>query len=201
MLRRLIFLLAAVLVFGCSTQKEAEKTEEVGMKNTKVLFSTSLGDFEVELFDKEAPETVKNFTAYVESGFYNGTVFHRVIPDFMAQGGGFTEDFEHKEGSAPIKNEASNGLKNERGTIAMARTNDPHSATSQFFINYVDNHFLDFASETPQGWGYAVFGKVTSGMDVVDKMAEIPTGSGGFFRTDVPQTPIVIKKAEIIKKK
>lgn len=201
MLRKLIFLLAAVLVFGCSTQKEADKTEEVEMKNTKVLFSTNLGDFEVELFDKESPETVKNFLGYVKSGFYEGTVFHRIIPGFMAQGGGFTENLEQKEGNAPIKNEASNGIKNERGTIAMARTNDPHSATSQFFINYVDNYFLDYAAETPQGWGYAVFGKVTKGMEIVDAMADVPTGSGGFFRSDVPQTSIVIKKVKVIKKK
>ncbi|QAR32528.1 peptidyl-prolyl cis-trans isomerase [Geovibrio thiophilus] len=201
MLRKLILLLAAVLVFGCSTQKEADKTEEVGMKNTKVLFSTSLGDFEVELYDNESPETVKNFLGYVKSRFYDGTVFHRVIPGFMAQGGGFTEDLEPKEGNAPIKNEASNGIKNERGTIAMARTNDPHSASSQFFINYTDNYFLDYAAETPQGWGYAVFGKVTKGMEIVDAMADVPTGSGGFFRSDVPQTSIVIKKVKMIKKK
>lgn len=200
MRHKLIFLLAAVLIFGCGTGKEADKTEEVNMKNTKVLFSTNLGDFEVELFDKEAPETVKNFLSYVESGFYEGTVFHRVIPGFMAQGGGYTEDLEDKDGGEPIRNEASNGLKNERGTIAMARTNNPHSATSQFFINYVDNYFLDYVSETPQGWGYAVFGKVTKGMEVVDEMAKIPTGSSGYFGSDVPQKPIVIKSVKIIKK-
>jgi peptidyl-prolyl cis-trans isomerase B (cyclophilin B) len=159
-----------------------------------------MGEIELELFDKEAPITVKNFVAYVKAGHYDGTIFHRVIPDFMAQGGGYTAEFEQKETNETIQNEANNGLKNERGTIAMARTNFPHSASSQFFINLVNNHFLDFVSETPQGWGYAVFGKVTKGMEVVDEMAKIPTSGAAFFRSDVPVTTIVIEKAEVMKK-
>lgn len=210
MLRKIVLLLALAVLFGCSTQqeqasqeteKQVTKTEEdAEMKNTKVLLTTNLGEIEIELFDKEAPVTVKNFVSYVKSGFYDGTVFHRVIPDFMAQGGGYTEDFGQKETNETIQNEANNGIKNERGTIAMARTNFPHSASSQFFINLVDNHFLDFVSETPQGWGYAVFGKVTKGMEVVDEMAKVPTGSAAFFRSDVPVTNIIIEKAVVVSK-
>lgn len=199
MLRKMVFLLAFTVLFACSSQQKT-KTEEVEeMKNTKVLITTNLGQIELELNDKEAPKSVKNFVDYVNAGFYNGTIFHRVIDGFMAQGGGYTADFEDKETNESIDNEANNGLKNVRGTIAMARTNFPHSASSQFFINLVDNHFLDFTSETSQGWGYAVFGKVTKGMEVVDEMAKIPTGSGGFFRSDVPTTNVVIEKAEVIK--
>lgn len=164
-------------------------------KNPTVTLKTSLGDVVLKLDEEKAPVTVKNFLTYVKEGHYDGTIFHRVIPDFMAQGGGFDQSFKQKTTHAPIKNEADNGLKNKRGTIAMARTSDPNSATAQFFINYKDNSFLDYSSPTMQGWGYGVFGEVVEGMDVVDKMAKVPTGSGGPMPTDVPKTPIIIEKA------
>lgn len=162
-----------------------------------VKLQTSLGDIVIKLDKEKAPVTVENFLAYVKDGQYDGTIFHRVIPGFMAQGGGFTEKWDQKPTKAPIKNEADNGLLNKRGTIAMARTSDPQSATAQFFINYADNAFLDYKSPTPSGWGYAVFGEVVQGMDVVDKMATVPTGRGGPMPTDVPKTPIVIQKATV----
>ena len=164
---------------------------------SKVKLTTSLGEIVIQLDSEKAPISVKNFLTYAKEGFYDGTIFHRVIPGFMAQGGGFTPDFQQKTVHAPIKNEADNGLKNTRGTLAMARTPDPDSATAQFFINYKDNASLDHTSPTPNGWGYAVFGKVIEGMDVVDAMAKAPTGSRGPHQ-DVPQTDIVIEKAEII---
>lgn len=160
----------------------------------RVVITTSEGDIVVELDREKAPATVENFLSYVDREFYSGTIFHRVIPKFMAQGGGFTEGFEQKPTSKPIRNEADNGLRNLRGTIAMARTSDPHSATAQFFINTVDNGFLDHTSPTPNGWGYAVFGRVVEGMDVVDRIEAIPTGRGGPFPRDVPRTMIVIEK-------
>jgi cyclophilin family peptidyl-prolyl cis-trans isomerase len=165
---------------------------------TQVKLETSLGTIVLRLDAAKAPVSTENFIRYVTSGRYDGTIFHRVIPGFMAQGGGFSEDFKQKPTSAPIKNEADNGLKNKRGTIAMARTSDPHSASAQFFINYVDNGFLDYKSSTAQGWGYTVFGEVTDGMEVVDQMAKVPTGSGGPMPTDVPKTPIVIQKATVV---
>jgi peptidyl-prolyl cis-trans isomerase B (cyclophilin B) len=164
----------------------------------QVKLQTSLGDVVIKLNAAKAPVSVENFLSYVKDGHYDGTIFHRVIPGFMAQGGGFTEKWAQKPTKAPIKNEADNGLKNTRGTIAMARTSDPQSATAQFFINYADNAFLDYKSATPQGWGYAVFGEVVEGQEVVDKMATIPTGSGGPMPTDVPKTPIVIQKATVL---
>lgn len=164
----------------------------------QVKLQTSLGDVIIKLNATKAPVSVENFLSYVKDGHYDGTIFHRVIPGFMAQGGGFTEKWAQKPTKAPIKNEADNGLKNTRGTLAMARTSDPQSATAQFFINYADNAFLDYKSATPQGWGYAVFGEVVEGQDVVDKMATIPTGSGGPMPTDVPKTPIVIQKATVV---
>jgi len=164
---------------------------------TKVKMTTSLGAFVIELDNAKAPVSSANFADYVKSGFYDGTIFHRVIPGFMAQGGGFDTSFNQKATKAPIKNEADNGLKNDRGTIAMARTNDPNSATAQFFINYKDNGFLNHSSPTPSGWGYAVFGKVVEGMEVVDEMAKQPTGNRGMHQ-DVPKTDIVIEKAEIV---
>lgn len=154
---------------------------------------TSLGDIKVDLNRTKAPKTVENMLSYIKEGFYKDSVFHRVIKDFMIQGGGFTKDLKHKSTHPPIHNEADNGLKNIRGSIAMARTSDPHSATSQFFINHVDNHFLDHTTPTFRGWGYAVFGKVTAGMDVVDKIANLPTGSGGPFGRDVPKPLVIIK--------
>ncbi|MGR9035044.1 MAG: peptidylprolyl isomerase [Gammaproteobacteria bacterium] len=166
-------------------------------ESPKVKLTTSLGAVVIQLNAEKAPVSTANFLTYVNEGFYNGTIFHRVIKDFMAQGGGFDAGFTQKTTHAPIKNEADNGLKNKRGTIAMARTSDPNSATAQFFINYKDNGFLNHTSPTPSGWGYAVFGEVIEGMDVVDAMASQPTGNRGMHQ-DVPKTDIVIEKAEII---
>ena len=161
----------------------------------RVRLTTTFGDIVIELNRDKAPKSVDNFLAYVQEGYYDGTIFHRVIDGFMIQGGGFTADFVKKPTHAPIDNEADNGLKNVRGSVAMARTNVPNSATSQFFINVVDNDFLNYQSPTPRGWGYAVFGNVVEGMDVVDKIRHTPTGSGGPFRQDVPRTTISIDKA------
>lgn len=174
-----------------ATEKKMSDTQ------TKVKLTTSLGAVTIQLDNAKAPVSAANFADYVKSGFYNGTIFHRVIPGFMAQGGGFDASFNQKETKTPIKNEADNGLKNKRGTLAMARTNDPNSATAQFFINYKDNSFLDHTSPTPSGWGYAVFGEVIEGMDVVDAMAKQATGNRGGHQ-DVPKTDIVIEKAEIV---
>lgn len=157
-----------------------------------VLLSTSLGDIEVELDPQHAPVSTQNFLAYVDSGFYNGVSFHRVIPGFMVQTGGFTADLQQKNARAPIKNEADNGLRNQRGSLAMARTRDVDSATSQFFINLTDNAFLDHGS---RDFGYAVFGKVVRGMEVVDKIASVPTGNRGMMQ-DVPQQPLLINSAK-----
>ena len=156
-----------------------------------VKIQTNFGDISLELFEKEAPITTKNFLDYVKAGFYKGTLFHRVIPGFMIQGGGMDQDFNQKKTNAPIKNEATNQISNARGTIAMARTGVVDSATSQFFINLVDNDFLDFRAPTPQYFGYCVFGKVVSGMEVVDKIANVATGSRGMHR-DVPVEDVVI---------
>lgn len=167
--------------------------------NPRVELTTSQGDIVLELYPKAAPDTVANFLRYVDDGFYEGTVFHRVINGFMIQGGGFDADLKQKDTRAPIRNEADSGLRNERGTIAMARTGDPHSATAQFFINLVRNRSLDHTGKTPRGWGYAVFGKVVDGMDTVERIATVPTGSGridgGPRVRDVPRTPVVIEKA------
>ena len=162
----------------------------------KILMDTSLGTITLELDEERAPETVRNFAEYARSGHYDGTIFHRVIDGFMIQGGGFTKDMNQKTTRAPIRNEAANGLKNKRGTIAMARTSLVDSATSQFFINLVDNAFLDFRSPTPQGFGYAVFGVVTDGMDVVDAIAKVKTGFRGPHQ-NVPDEPVVIKKVTV----
>lgn len=161
---------------------------------------TSQGKIVIELNAEKAPKSVANFLQYAREGFYNGTIFHRVIPGFMIQGGGFDEKMNQKPTRAPIENEAANGLKNKRGTIAMARTNDPHSATAQFFINHVDSDFLDFRSPSGSGWGYAVFGQVKEGMEVIDKIAKVPTGNAGFHQ-NVPQTPIVIQSVKILSEK
>ncbi len=163
-----------------------------------VQFETSMGVIKFELYPDKAPVTVKNFLAYVRDGHYDGTVFHRVIRDFMIQGGGFTKEMKEKGTKyPPIKNEADNGLKNGRGTIAMARTSVVDSATAQFFINTVNNDFLDHRSKSPQGYGYAVFGKVIEGMDVVDKIRAVPTGTAGMHQ-DVPKQPVVILKATVV---
>ena len=162
----------------------------------KATIETSMGSITVELDDEKAPVTVKNFLDYAASGHYDGTIFHRVIDGFMIQGGGFTKAMDQKPTKAPIKNEAANGLTNKRGTIAMARTMVVDSATSQFFINLVNNDFLNFRAPTPQYYGYAVFGKVTDGMDVVDKIAKVKTGFAGPHQ-NVPEEPIVIKKVHV----
>lgn len=161
----------------------------------QVLMQTNLGDIKLELDQEKAPATVENFVSYAKEGFYEGTVFHRVIRDFMIQGGGFGEDLARKNTRQAIRNEAKNGLKNLRGTIAMARTSMPHSATSQFFINHQDNASLDYPSR--DGWGYCVFGRVIEGMDIVDKIAEQPVGNANRMQ-NVPTNPIIIKKVTII---
>ena len=166
--------------------------------NPKVQLNTNMGSIVLELNRDKAPNTVDNFVQYVTDKFYDGTVFHRVIDGFMIQGGGFTQNLQKKTTRAPIKNEADNGLKNDDGTIAMARTNDPHSATAQFFINVKDNDFLNYRSATARGWGYAVFGKVIEGMDVVKKIKSVPTGASGPFRRDVPRSPVVIESAVLL---
>lgn len=193
MLKRFIYaLILGLFLAGGAFAAEA--------KNPVVLIETSQGNVKVELFQKEAPISVKNFLDYAKSGFYNGTIFHRVIPNFMIQGGGFGQDLVPKPTKAPIKNEAANGLKNERGTIAMARTGVVDSATAQFFINTVNNDFLNHRPGGGQtGYGYAVFGKVIEGMDVVDKIAAGKTGRGANGMPDVPQTPMVIKSVKEIK--
>lgn len=165
---------------------------------TQVKLETNKGDIVIALDADAAPITVENFLTYVRSGFYNDTIFHRVIPNFMIQGGGFTKDYAQKPTRDPILNEADNDLSNARGTIAMARTSDPNSATAQFFINTVDNGFLDHTMPTPRGWGYAVFGKVIMGMEIVDAISAIPTGAGGPFPQDVPATQVIIKKATVL---
>ena len=160
-----------------------------------IRFETSLGDFTIEFFDKEAPESVANFSRYIEEGFFAGTIFHRIVPGFVIQGGGFTEDMTQKKTKAPIKNEADNGLKNSRGTLSMARTNDINSATSQFFVNLKDNDFLDHSRGN---FGYAVFAKVTDGMDVVDKIAAVETGRKKGF-DDVPVEAVTMKSVKLMK--
>lgn len=185
-------LLAALLATAAAAHAE-----------TRAVIETGEGNIELRLDEKKAPKTVANFVKYAKKGFYNGTIFHRVIDGFMIQGGGFTPDMEQKETRAPIKNEAHNGLQNTRYTIAMARTSDPHSASAQFFINTADNHALDyrakemFGRKVVQEWGYAVFGKVVEGTDVVDKIEGVSTRSHG-FHNDVPAETVVIEKAEIV---
>jgi peptidyl-prolyl cis-trans isomerase A (cyclophilin A) len=172
---------------------EADKTA------SKVLIKTNLGEMTVELYPDKAPKTVENFLAYVNGKFYDGTIFHRVIDNFMIQGGGFTPELRQKATRPAIVNEAKNGLSNSRGTLAMARTGDPNSATAQFFINVVDNPRLDYTSDANGStWGYCVFGKVISGLDVVDKIKAVPTGAQGPFKSDVPTTPVVIEKISVI---
>ncbi len=167
------------------------------MPAAHVLMTTTVGPMTLELDADNAPKTVENFLSYVAGGFYDDTIFHRVINNFMIQGGGFTADMQQKATQAPIENEANNGLKNQRGTIAMARTQDPHSATAQFFINVQDNDFLNHTGENMQGWGYAVFGKVTDGDDVLDKIRAVQTGSQSGHQ-DVPVEPIIIESVAII---
>ncbi|HEB86635.1 MAG TPA: peptidyl-prolyl cis-trans isomerase [Gammaproteobacteria bacterium] len=167
-------------------------------ESPQVKIETNMGDIIVLLEPDKAPKTVENFLIYVKDGFYSNTIFHRVISNFMIQGGGFTTDYKRKPTRAPIENEADNGLSNLKGTIAMARTMDPQSATAQFFINVKDNTFLNFSSKSPRGWGYAVFGKVIKGMSVVNRIRSVATGPGGPFPTDVPQEPVIIKSITLL---
>ena len=185
-----LLILLTLTMTGCNSMSDTESS------NPRVKLETNKGTIVLELYPDKAPKTVANFLSYVRDGFYDGTIFHRVIPNFMIQGGGFTEAMQQKETKAPIENEANNGLKNETGTIAMARTNNPHSATAQFFINTKDNTFLDFSAPTQQGWGYAVFGKVIDGMDVVREIEKVQTGNK-MGHQDVPTDEIVIIKATV----
>jgi len=185
----LIFLCSLIILAGFATAEDIKP---------KVVLDTSKGKIVLELYPDKAPETVKNFLSYVDAGYYNGTIFHRVIPDFMIQGGGFTVDMKRKTTRPPIKNEADKGLKNWRGTIAMARTGDPHSATAQFFINSKNNDFLNFRSKTQQGWGYAAFGRVVEGMKTLDAISAVQTRTQGRYR-DVPAEPVVIQRATQLK--
>ena len=193
-----IFIPLLVALTSCVDVIENDEANNL-MENkmTQVTIKTSVGDIQFELNDEKAPITVENFKTIASSGYYEGTIFHRVINGFMIQGGGLTADMNNKSsGTGPIQNEANNGLPNDRGTIAMARTMDPHSATSQFFINHKDNAFLNHTGETSQGWGYAVFGMVTEGMDIVDQIAEVATGSSGAYQ-DVPEEVITIESVTI----
>ncbi|MBN1982933.1 MAG: peptidyl-prolyl cis-trans isomerase [Chitinivibrionales bacterium] len=187
------FFVVAAAAFLCSQPSFGQQT------NPKVSMETSKGTIVIELYSQKAPATVKNFLSYVESGFYNGTIFHRVIKGFMIQGGGMTPDMNEKQTKAPIQNEADNGLKNQVYTLAMARTSDPHSATAQFFINTVDNASLNFSSKDMRGWGYCVFGKVIKGMEVIKTIENEPTGPKGMHE-DVPVTPVLIQNVTVVKK-
>ena len=189
---------AVILATSASGVLAAEKKSAV-KSNPVVRMTTSMGVIDIELYPQKAPNTVKNFLAYVNKGFYNGTTFHRVIPGFMIQGGGFDPGMRLRPTELPIDNEADNGLTNDTGTIAMARTGNPHSATAQFFINTVDNVPLNHSGKTVQGWGYCVFGKVTQGMDVVRKIEATTTGQVGPFG-NVPLNDIIITRAEVLKK-
>jgi len=189
-MRKLLPLLLMLFVAACNS--EVSDTSESSAR-PKVLMQTSMGDLVIELYPDKAPKSVANFLQYADDGFYNDTIFHRVINGFMIQGGGFTQDMVKKQTRAPIMNEADNGLRNTIGTIAMARTMDPHSATSQFYINVAMNSSLDFREKTPRGWGYAVFGRVIKGMDVLKAIKSVPTTSKGMYR-DVPVTTVLIKK-------
>ena len=180
-----------------SVEPSAPAEKQAPVENATVTMTTSKGKIRIQLFGDKAPKSVTNFLSYVRSGHYDGTIFHRVIDNFMIQGGGFTPSLEKKATKAPIENEADNGLTNDRGTIAMARTMMPHSATAQFFINVKDNTFLNHTAKTTRGWGYTVFGKVIEGMDVVDKIKSVKTGRKGPFPKDVPVEDIVIERLEV----
>ncbi|GAB4345244.1 MAG: peptidylprolyl isomerase [Gammaproteobacteria bacterium] len=189
-----VFLISLMLTLSGQPAGAAPKPQ--------VRLSTTLGDIVVELDMERAPQTVNNFLTYLQYGSYNGTIFHRVIPGFVIQGGGFTPDFRRVPTQAPVHNESRGGLSNRTGTIAMARTRDPHSATSQFYINLRDNTSLDYGGGAdPSGWGYTVFGRVIEGMDVVQRIAAVPTGSGGPFRRDVPREAVVLKEATLLDNK
>lgn len=194
----LLLLVPGAVAAQDTAQTEPETAAAEASSNPRVTFQTTKGSFTVELYPDKTPKTVENFLQYVESGFYDGTIFHRVIPNFMAQGGGYTVDMEKKETRGPIQNEADTGVSNTRGTIAMARTGNPHSATAQFFVNVADNTNLDHRSKDMRGWGYTAFGRVVDGMDVVDSIVSVPTtrrnGMG-----DVPVEPVVIQSASVEK--
>ena len=193
-----IFSAALLFLSSCGDRTSNNEIENIMEKTmTQVTIKTSVGDIQLELNNEKAPITIENFKAIANSGYYEGTIFHRVINGFMVQGGGLTADMDNKSsGTSPIQNEANNGLANDRGTIAMARTMDPHSATSQFFINHKDNGFLNHTGENSQGWGYAVFGAVTEGMEIIDQIAEVATGSSGGHQ-DVPVEVITIESVTI----
>ena len=198
-MKRVLPALAAALLTACAFAAPTIDTAATdGDAHPRVLIATSQGNIVVELDRTAAPATVANFLGYMNSGHYNGTIFHRVIDGFMVQGGGYTPQFARKPTTKPVANEADNGLKNVTGSIAMARTRDPHSATAQFFINVNDNAFLDYSGKTASGWGYTVFGRVVDGMDTVDRMRSLPTGHGGPFPKDVPQTPVVIETVSLL---
>jgi cyclophilin family peptidyl-prolyl cis-trans isomerase len=192
LLRRVLLAAAATVLLHGTAQAQSPASAP------RVKLATSAGDIVLELYPDKAPKTVANFLAYVGKGQFDGTIFHRVIPGFMIQGGGFDAAMNQKATGSQIENEAANGLKNDKYTIAMARTGEPHSATAQFFINVADNGFLNHTAPTPRGWGYAVFGKVTAGTDVVDKIATVKTGQRG-FHGDVPLTPVFINSATLLK--
>lgn len=206
MLRQFTLGLSLLAAFAGSVSAQSETpaappastTEAALPANPRVALTTSLGQIVIELDPVKAPKSTENFLTYVKDGHYAGTIFHRVIDNFMVQGGGFTADLQLKPTRPAIENEANNGLSNLRGTVSMARTNEPHSATAQFFINVVDNPRLDFVSEQNGLWGYAVFGKVVDGMDVVDKIRALETGAQGPLPRDVPKQPVVIEKAEVV---
>ena len=197
MLRTIAALLTLLLLTPSVTALAKGKKRKRG-GNPAVELVTSMGKIRIELFADKAPKSVANFLRYVKEGHYDGTIFHRVIDGFMIQGGGFTADFKRKKTHAPIRNEADNGLKNKLGTLAMARTGDPHSASAQFFINVKDNAFLDHTGKNPRGWGYTVFGKVTQGMKTVIKIKGVSTGAKGPFPKDVPVETVKIKKARLL---
>jgi cyclophilin family peptidyl-prolyl cis-trans isomerase len=187
-------ILLCALIFGIAGPAAAQGGPKTEATHPRVALETSKGRIVLELYQDKAPKTVANFLQYVKSGHYNGVIFHRVIDGFMIQGGGFTPDMSQKPTKPPIQNEADNGLSNDHGTIAMARTGDPHSASAQFFINTVDNASLNHRGKTAQGWGYTVFGKVVEGMDVVDQITKVPTGTKNGMQ-NVPIEPVLIKKA------
>lgn len=188
MFYRLCALVALSLILATAVRAE---------QAPRVKLTTSMGEVVLEMAPDKSPASVDNFLAYVRAGFYDGTLFHRVIDGFMIQGGGFSEDFSKRSTRDPVRNEADNGLRNVKGTVAMARTSDPHSATAQFFINLADNAFLDHRSPDPQGWGYTVFGRVVEGMDVVNRIGSVATGIRGSF-SDVPLQPVMIQSASVI---
>ena len=192
---KILSIIFSIALFNALTAPAAfaedKSVENKSANNQRVLMKTSMGDVELMLFADKAPATVKNFLSYVEDGSYDGTIFHRVIKGFMNQGGGYSKDQQKRKTRAPVKNEADSGLSNKRGTIAMARTGQPHSATNQFFINTVDNNFLDYQNKSMRGWGYAVFGEVTKGMEVMDQISEVKTRPGNLGQ-NMPIEPVVI---------